>query len=174
MPIVVYGFDTDNLTPVISNRNLSYLGSQIVASEEFSVGAGGQTLFQLTTDIDATQKIDVSVNGRLKREGASHDYQRDAANNRIDFNYSVLEDGYVYIVIYSSDTISDSNYDVGVGGETEFSVIGLDDSKTLDVWVNGRLKREGSEHDYLRDSANEKITFNYTVLQGAWVRVRLS
>lgn len=43
----------------------------------------------------------------------------------------------------------------------------------IDVWVNGLMQREGATHDFTRNTSLNRIVFNYTVPQNAWVRVRI-
>lgn len=69
--------------------------------DDYDVGVGGQTNFVSTNDITASNKVDVFVNGRLQREGASHDYQRTPATNTISFNSTVPENAWVRIRVYS-------------------------------------------------------------------------
>jgi len=68
--------------------------------EDFDVGGGGQTLFQLAADIDGSQTIDVFINGRLQREGGSFDYTRDATNDRINTTFTVPENAWVRVRIH--------------------------------------------------------------------------
>lgn len=69
--------------------------------DDFDVSAGGQTEFTSTSDITTTNDVDVYVNGRLQREGVSNDYTRDAALDKITFNYTVPENAWVRLRVYS-------------------------------------------------------------------------
>jgi len=53
--------------------------------EDFATIAVEST-FSVVENFTATQKIDVWVDGSLKREGATEDYQRNDSLNRIVFN----------------------------------------------------------------------------------------
>jgi len=71
-------------------------------------------------------------------------------------------------------SFNDDDYDVGVGGATDFvSSNDITLTNQLDVYINGRLQREGVSNDYTRDAALDKIVFNFTVPENAWVRLRV-
>jgi len=72
----------------------------IFSEDDFDVGAGGQTDFTSSYDITSTNKVDVYLNGRLEREGASNDYTRDAALNKIIFNFTIPENAWVRVRVY--------------------------------------------------------------------------
>ncbi len=64
--------------------------------EDFDVSSpSGQTVFAVTEDFSATQKLDIYVNGILQREGISYDYVRNATLNEITFNYTVPQNSWV-------------------------------------------------------------------------------
>ena len=66
----------------------------------FDVGVGGQTQFVMTSGTIASgNKIEVYENGIGKREGATHDYQRNIGSNAIDFNYTVEEGAWVLVKV---------------------------------------------------------------------------
>lgn len=69
----------------------------------------------------------------------------------------------------------DQSFDIGVGGATEVTVSSgtITPTGKIDVFVNGAMAREGVGNAWTRDTANNKILFNYTVQQNAWVLVRL-
>lgn len=98
MTVYVYGFDTSTLSPVISSVTIGALG--VKTTEDFDVTlTNGQTVFQLATDITSANNLDVYVNGRLARYGASYDYQRDDTTNQITFTYTVIKDSWVRVII---------------------------------------------------------------------------
>jgi hypothetical protein len=181
--IVVYDEATGKV--VASNTDIGDVGSGggsgsfIEAEFNFDVGAGGQSVFSVDpTPIAAETEIDVWINGRLMREGASDDYQRDTGNNEIEFNYTVDEDAWVFIRV--KNIIEGVAYDTedfvsGAGGQTDFTLSSIDlvTSSKVDVWVNGRITREGGSNDWTRVTSTDKIIFNYTVDEDAWVRVRV-
>jgi hypothetical protein len=68
--------------------------------QDFDVGAGGQTNFTVTVTFDANTKIDVLVDGRKKREGASYDFTRNVALNRIEFTAVVPQNSWVQVRTY--------------------------------------------------------------------------
>lgn len=74
----------------------------------------------------------------------------------------------------SFDGFFDQEFDVGVGGQTQFVVTQTftADSK-IDVYVGGVLKREGASYDFQRNVGANRIDFNFTVPQTYWVRVRV-
>jgi hypothetical protein len=49
------------------------------------------------------------------------------------------------------------------GGQTNFTIT-LDADEDVLVWVNGLLKREGALYDYVKDEANDRVTFNSGLL----------
>lgn len=71
------------------------------ADQDFDVGVGGQTTFTATATITSTKQIDVWSNGVLMREGASNDYTRNTGTNQIVFNFTVPQNSWVRIRIYS-------------------------------------------------------------------------
>lgn len=67
----------------------------------------------------------------------------------------------------------DEDFDVGGGGVTEVTLANtITAPQKIDVLVNGQILREGASYDWQRDVILNKITFNYTVPQNAWIRVR--
>ena len=75
-------------------------GSDLFVDLDYDVGAGGQVNFVVSQAFTALSKIDVFINGRKNREGASHDYTRNTALNRIEFKYTVPENAWVEIRVY--------------------------------------------------------------------------
>jgi len=66
-----------------------------------------------------------------------------------------------------------NEFDILSEGATQvtlsFSIILSDD---IDVWVNGRLLREGVTKDFTFDYVNDKVIFNYGLHLDDWVKVR--
>ena len=69
--------------------------------EDFTIGGGGAVQVTLATAITAPQKLDVFVNGKMEREGASFDWLRNVGAQRIDFNYTVPQNAWVRVRRYS-------------------------------------------------------------------------
>lgn len=67
--------------------------------ENYDAEGGGQTMFQLASDITLTTKMLVYRNGELMREGGSYDWTRDAVNDQITFNYT-LYSSWVSVVMW--------------------------------------------------------------------------
>ena len=68
----------------------------------------------------------------------------------------------------------DQYFDVGVGGQANFTVTQTFSSGSIiDVWVNGIKQRENASWDLLRNVPLNRIDFSYTVSQGSWVLVRV-
>ena len=67
------------------------------------------------------------------------------------------------------------DYDVGGGGQANFVVTNgtFSASTYIEVRINGQEVREGASHDFQRNVSLNRIDFNFTVPQNAWVRVRL-
>ena len=72
-----------------------------------------------------------------------------------------------------SSLFTDTPSLVGIGGQTAFVVSTFSVSSKIDVYRNGQLTDEGSTNDWQRNAGTSTITFNYTVLQNAKVRVRV-
>lgn len=73
--------------------------------------------------------------------------------------------------IDTSSLWTDYEFDVSVGGQTQFAAAKLiSTSQKVDVMANGRLVRAS---DYTRDNINHRVTFGYTVPQDTWVLVRV-
>lgn len=68
---------------------------------DFDVGVGGQSLFLIASGFTAGQKIDVWVNGRKQREGATYDFVRNVGPKTITLNYTIPQNAWVSIRIYS-------------------------------------------------------------------------
>ena len=64
-------------------RGTTVVGEPI--DEDFTVEAGGVTELPLATAITTPQVLDVFINGQLKREGASFDWLRSVALQKITF-----------------------------------------------------------------------------------------
>lgn len=68
---------------------------------DFDVGGGGQTEFTgLATLVASDQRVDVLVNGKELREGATFDFQRNVGATKIVFNYSIPQSAWVRIRVY--------------------------------------------------------------------------
>ena len=68
----------------------------------------------------------------------------------------------------------DQDYDVGGGGQANFTVTQTFSAPSLiDVSVNGIIQREGSSYDFQRNTSLNRLEFNYTIPQNAWVRIRV-
>jgi hypothetical protein len=68
----------------------------------------------------------------------------------------------------------DEDFDIGIGGADEVQLVTpISPTNKIDVYVNGKLLREGASFDFVRNHDDEKIEFNYTIPQNAWVRVRI-
>lgn len=76
-------------------------------------------------------------------------------------------------VAAGSSIWTDTDFTVGVGGQTAFVSSAFASGSKIDVYRNGALVREGSGNDWQRNAGTSTITFNYTVLQNAWVKVRV-
>jgi len=150
------------------------LTSSTAFSDSHAIAAASQTNFDTITNIGSTDIIDVWVDGRLKREGASNDYERNTGTNQIVFNSGLSAGSWVKIRVHSTSTPSftDEEFDSSAS-QTEFVVAsGIVDGQTIDVEVDGRLKREGASYDYQRNASQNKIVFNSGLNAGSWVRVR--
>ena len=75
-------------------------GSSLYVDQDYDVGAGGQVNFVVTQTFTAQSLIDVWVNGRKQRPGASYDFNRNVSLNRIEFTYTVPQYSWVEIRVY--------------------------------------------------------------------------
>jgi len=97
--IVVY----DDTTGTKKNSGVTIAslgGSSAPSLEFFTVGGGGQSVFSLAADISADQRIDTTIDGIEKWEGASRDWERDAGADQITFTYTVPEGTLVVFKIF--------------------------------------------------------------------------
>ena len=69
----------------------------------------------------------------------------------------------------------DQEFDVGVGGQSQFVLSNtFDAGTTIDVYIGLRgPHREGATDDFQRNVPSNRIDFNYTVPEGAYVMIRL-
>lgn len=172
MSAVIYGFDPVLLSPIISSIPLSLLSNGLIATEDF-IATDGQSVFSLATDIVVGVLIDVFRNGSLLREGSGYDYQVNYVDNTITFNNALVLDTWIRFSV--KVPLIDYDYVVAIsaGGNSKFDCSGLTSNSSIDVFVNGKLKREGSSYDYTRDIPNSKIVFNYVLVLDSWVRLRI-
>ena len=76
--------------------------SSLYTDYKFSVGGGGRGAFSPGVTVPAAPvKIDSWVNGILKEEGASLDFQRNTGANTIDYNETIPQNARVIVRIYS-------------------------------------------------------------------------
>jgi hypothetical protein len=87
---VVYNTDTGR-----------YQTSLLYVDEDFDVGGGGQQDFAVAEAFTADSKIDIWVNGILKREGGSIDYTRNVGTQEIQFTSVLAQFAWVRIRVYS-------------------------------------------------------------------------
>lgn len=65
-------------------------------------------------------------------------------------------------------------FDIGVGGASFVQLTAIIDAdQTIEVSINGVDKREGATNDWTRDVGNQKILFNYTIPQNAYIKVKV-
>lgn len=123
----------------------------------------GQTIFSTSQDLTGSS-IQVFEGGILRRSGA--DYT--VAATDITFTYTVLQGQWVSVHISNSDTTV-SDFDAAVGGETTFDVGTELAMKSVQVYEGGILRRVGAAKDYTISGTH--VIFNYTIIEGSWVRV---
>ena len=66
-----------------------------------------------------------------------------------------------------------TDFDVGAGGQSQFSIGSITSANYIEVLINGSETREGATKDYQRNTGASRIDFNYTVPQNAWVRIKV-
>lgn len=69
-------------------------------TDTFATATASQVNFSVT-GLTATGKVDVYVNGVLMEEGATEDYQRNVASNRIEFNVGQTVNARVRIRVWA-------------------------------------------------------------------------
>lgn len=137
--------------------------------------SSGQTEFNIGESL-SSKDVDVFVNGIFQRVGGSYDYTVDSVDDKVIFNSTVPANAVVTIrVAQIGVAIEDNNFDVGVGGQTQFvcSLGTITNSNRLEVYTNGYLQREGASYDYQRNVGSNAVDFNETVPENAWVIVRI-
>lgn len=83
-------------------RGAAASGITLFQTTDFTVGGGGQSTFgTLTGTFTAGSLIEVFRNGILMREGAGFDFQRNVGAQTIVFNYTVLQNAWVRVNLYS-------------------------------------------------------------------------
>lgn len=66
------------------------------------------------------------------------------------------------------------DFDVGVGGQTQFTIGTVASSTYIEALVNGAERREGVTADWVRvNGAPGRVDFNSAVPQNAWVRIKV-
>jgi len=137
--------------------------------------SSGQTDFILGETL-VSKNVSIFLNGVLQREGVSYNYTLEIGTNTVIFNETVPENAeFMARVEQVGVEINDNHFDVGVGGQTQFTCsLGLVTSNNrIEIWNNGVMVREGASHDWQRNVGQNAIDFNYTVPENAWVLVRL-
>jgi len=69
--------------------------------EQFSVGGGGVATVSLASTITGITKIDVYVNGVLRREGAGNTWVRNVTPARIDFAETIPQNAWILVRVWS-------------------------------------------------------------------------
>jgi hypothetical protein len=68
----------------------------------------------------------------------------------------------------------DEDFDVVAATQTQFSLASSITATTvIDVYVNGRKRREGAGNSWARNVSPARIDFNEAIPQNAWVQVRV-
>lgn len=66
------------------------------------------------------------------------------------------------------------DFDVGVGGQIQFTIGTVATSTYIEAQVNGAERREGALNDWVRvNGAPGRVDFNVSVPQNAWVRIKV-
>jgi hypothetical protein len=171
MTQVIVVRDTVEGKTVFSDTTIADLSSGIVAEESFSATAG-QTVFQLASNINATQTIDAYIDGRKQEEGGGAAWTRNDSLDQITFTEGVTLSSWVFFRIFQN-ALAEFNFTVPGGGQTIFPVGGLETNSIVTAYIDGRLQREGASHSYTRDAVADTITFSETVSEGSWVQIVL-
>lgn len=135
-----------------------------ITDHNFITDNNGQDTFDTGTPL-TSQRIVVSENGIVKREGVTHDWYRSGTN--VIFNY-LSKNSWVQVSVQSAVSLSDFHFDVGNSGQTDFNVGVTLSGKRVLVYENGVLKREGASFDYT--IAGTIVTMNYSILN-SWILI---
>lgn len=69
---------------------------------------------------------------------------------------------------------TDEEFDVGGGGQTQFTLAAtIDGSTKIDVYTNGVKRREGSGNSWERNVTPARIDFSESQPENAWILVRV-
>lgn len=158
-------------------RGAAYNDTDTYILEDFDVSGGPEDTFVLANLFSINQLMDVFLNGQLLREGASFDFERDVGTHTVILNAPVSGVAWIRVKLLNPTAIvtpSVEDFDVSSGGLDEFDSTNIFAiNSTIEVYVNGQLKREGDGFDYERNISLQKIVFSTTVPENAWVRIRI-
>lgn len=144
--------------------NISSVQAVSISVTDFDVTSpSGQTIFAVGLDLEGSS-VQVFEGGILRRVDV--DYV--ISNTDVVFTYTVIQGSWVSVHVSNASTNA-TNFDVGVGGETNFDTATALAGKTVQVYENGILRRVGAAKDYT--ISGTEVVFNYTVIEGTWVRI---
>lgn len=163
-----YDTVTGRIIGVTSETSSSGINDQNFDASE------GQTEFVTNVDWTIQEQVDVYLNGRRMREGASHDFTKDAANNKITFTSARKEGDWIFTrILFTTEPFVDNEFDATEGQTSLDLSQTINGTQTIDVYMAGRLLREGAGNDYVRDTANDQIDLNFTLNGGEYLLVRM-
>lgn len=143
------------ILPVDAEILVKLYDSNFTFADKLHSADGVTTDFSVTAPFSSGTKIDVFLSGKLLREGtAPKDYQRGVGV--ISFNEAPPSDPKNNIRIRVHSISLENEYFVG-GVSSVSTTQDFEDTSKLEVYVNGRLTKEGS--DYSRTSSTNTINF---------------
>ena len=139
-----------------------------MAKQDFDVTSpSGQTSFDTGIALEL-KNISVFENGITRRVGLGYDYV--LSDTSIVFNYTVVQDSWVSV--YIGESLNSATYDFTVvipEGQTTFATAIVLTDRTIQVFQNGILRRQGASEDF--DISGVNVIFNYTIPLNSWVKI---
>ena len=153
------------------------IGAPILHARADIIAVAAQTVFDYVHE--TADEIIVYVDGVLKREGASYDYQTSASAGSgsagaVTFNTTPYVSATTTITIYKVRANAVTGYSrvdtLTVSNQAVFPFV-HDDDAVLQVYKNGILQRSGGSFDYTSSSSQNAVSFNSIVSSGNLVTI---
>jgi hypothetical protein len=145
-------------------KNIASVQAVAIHVIDFDVtGPSGQTIFATSQDLTGSA-VQVFESGILRRLTADYII----SGTDIVFTYTVPQGQWISVHISNADTTT-ADFDVSAGGQTVFDLESDLASKSVQVYEGGILRRVGAAKDYT--ISGTQVIFNYTVIEGSWVRI---
>ncbi len=141
------------------------------------ISDSGATDFPLAglATLTASSFVIVYRNGQELNEGGLLDFTKNVVDNKIVMNYVVPKGSAVKVRIYGETPEEAAFVVTNPSGITSISLDGymtLSQKNTLAISRNGQELSEGGSNDFIRDTANNRILFNYVIPKKSIIKVR--